>query len=56
MEVIKMDYIYTNGELYHHGVKGMKWGVRKKDGLYTRLHNKRTKKTREKNNVYYGKQ
>lgn len=24
------DYILINGELYHHGVKGMKWGVRKK--------------------------
>lgn len=23
------DYIIINGELYHHGVKGMKWGVRK---------------------------
>ena len=23
------NYIYYNGELYHHGVKGMKWGVRK---------------------------
>jgi hypothetical protein len=23
------DYIYCNGELYHYGVKGMKWGVRK---------------------------
>lgn len=22
-------YIIVNGELYHHGVKGMKWGVRK---------------------------
>lgn len=24
------DYFIHNGELYHHGVKGMKWGVRKK--------------------------
>lgn len=23
------DYIYRNGELYHYGVKGMKWGVRR---------------------------
>lgn len=23
------DYIYYNGELYHYGVKGMKWGVRR---------------------------
>lgn len=24
------EYVIVNGELYHHGVKGMKWGVRKK--------------------------
>lgn len=28
------DYMIINGELYHHGVKGMKWGVRKKQNSY----------------------
>lgn len=35
-----MDYIYSNGELYHHGTKGMKWGRRlyqRKDGSLTLL-------------------
>lgn len=38
------DYILINGELYHWGVKGMKWGVRRyqnKDGSLTEAGKKR---------------
>ena len=39
-----MDYIYANGELYHHGIKGQKWGVRRyqnEDGSLTAAGRKR---------------
>lgn len=38
------DYILINGELYHHGVKGMRWGIRRyqnKDGSLTPAGKKR---------------
>lgn len=37
-------WVLSNGELYHHGIKGMKWGVRrfqKKDGTLTSAGKKR---------------
>lgn len=33
-----MDYIYNDGELYHYGIKGQKWGIRRwqnEDGSLT---------------------
>ena len=43
------DYILYNGELYHYGVKGMKWGVRKsqnKNGSLIKADKKRQDKGR----------
>lgn len=36
------EYIYYDGELYHHGVKGMRWGVRR--ALRKRSRNERLQK------------
>ena len=39
-----MNYIIANGELYHHGIKGQKWGVRRyqnADGSLTAAGQKR---------------
>lgn len=49
------DYILANGELYHHGVKGMKWGVRRyqnKDGSLTPAGKKKQAMRDAKQDVY----
>lgn len=45
------NYTIVNGELYHHGVKGMKWGVRRyqnADGSLTPVGKKRISKQYKK--------
>lgn len=47
------EYVITeNGELYHHGVKGMKWGVRKKQE--NSVNKGYTAKQRKQDRAFYG--
>ena len=50
-------YIIHNGELYHHGVKGMKWGVRKFQQKSAELDQKKAayKKAKKSYNKAYNK-
>lgn len=46
-----MDYIIQDGELYHHGIKGMRWGVRRfqnADGSLTNAGKKRINRKQKK--------
>lgn len=46
------NYTPSSDELYHHGIKGMRWGVRRyknKDGSLTSAGKKRYKSDAEKN-------
>jgi hypothetical protein len=51
------EFIIRNGELYHHGVKGMKWGVRKSDPRTKEIQEKRVayKKARQEYNRSFNK-
>jgi hypothetical protein len=49
-----MEYILINGELYHHGIKGMRWGVRRyqnADGSLTPAGKKRLDRDVRENNA-----
>ena len=45
------DYIIHNGELYHYGVKGMKWGRRKANTSHNKNY---SDKQRKNDRAFYG--
>lgn len=48
------NFIIVNGELYHHGVKGQRWGVRRyqnKDGSLTKAGKRRKAKEDYENEI-----
>ena len=52
------NYVPDSYELYHHGIKGMKWGVRRyqnEDGTLTNAGKKRQEKYDKKAQKYYDK-
>lgn len=45
------EYIIDSGELYHYGVKGMKWGVRKDRKRYVVINGRKVPVTRFKDDI-----